>query len=170
MKSVRFFPHWDTSDPEQVVGFLQLVNHVTARLGYGLHWVEVGGYYGESATLVAGFPQVERLDVIESNDTHVQALQKRFAKCNRVTIQHARSMEAAAAYKPRSLNVVYIDATHSKEAVAADIEAWFPKIRIGGFICGHDYHAGFPGVMEAVGDRFVGVQTFCDSSWMVEVT
>ena len=167
--SVRFSPNWKPDCPLQVVGFLQLVNAVTATMGYGLHWVEVGGFKGESATLVAGFPQVERLDVVEASKTHADAMRQRFAGIQRVNVVQAKSVDAAGEYRQRSLHVVYVDADHSYEAVAADLDAWYPKLRIGGYIAGHDYHDGFPGVMRAVNERYTGVQTFADSSWLVRV-
>jgi len=37
------------------------------------------------------------------------------------------------------LDFVYIDADHTYEAVKADIAAWWPKVRVGGTIGGHDY-------------------------------
>jgi hypothetical protein len=167
--SVRFAPSWAPDCPLQVIGFLELVNHVTCTLGHGLHWVELGGFKGESATLTAGFPQVERLDVIERTADHAANLRQRFVNVRNVNIVHARSVDAAREYKQRSVHCVYVDADHSYEGVAADLDAWYPKIRIGGYIAGHDYHAGFPGVMKAVNERFAGVQTFPDSSWLVRV-
>jgi len=45
----------------------------------------------------------------------------------------------------------YIDAGHSWKEVTDDIEAWFPLIRPGCWLAGHDYNASlFPGVIVAV--------------------
>ena len=57
-----------------------------------------------------------------------------------------------------SLDWIYIDADHEYEAVKADLEAWFPKVRNGGIISGHDYvkyesEESIFGVIEAV-DEF----------------
>jgi hypothetical protein len=169
--SVRFTPNWNPDGPDQVIGFMQLVGTVTASLGYGLHWVEVGSYLGESATLTLGFSQVGQLDCIESNATHADALRRKFSShARRCSITHAASVDAARGYPPRSLHAVYIDADHGYESVIADIDAWLPKVRLNGFVGGHDYHEGFPGVMRAVRERFVGVKTFCDSSWLASLT
>lgn len=32
------------------------------------------------------------------------------------------------------------DPDHSYESVKRDVEAWFPRIRIGGIVSGHDYN------------------------------
>ena len=54
------------------------------------------------------------------------------------------------------LDFVYIDADHSYEGVARDLRSWYPKIRVGGVIGGHDYdHPNFPGVRKAI-DEFFG--------------
>jgi hypothetical protein len=37
------------------------------------------------------------------------------------------------------LDFVYLDAGHRYEDVAADLKAWYPNVRAGGVICGHDY-------------------------------
>lgn len=51
----------------------------------------------------------------------------------------ADSSESAKRVKDESIDLVYIDATHKYESVLADINAWYPKIRQGGVISGHDY-------------------------------
>ncbi|MFA7192126.1 MAG: FkbM family methyltransferase [Candidatus Paceibacterota bacterium] len=53
------------------------------------------------------------------------------------------------------VDFIYIDADHSYNGVKNDIERWFNKVRIGGFISGHDYgHPNFPGVKIAIDDFF----------------
>lgn len=50
------------------------------------------------------------------------------------------SGEAARHFADQSLDYVYIDADHSQAGCAADIAVWWPKVRLGGILAGHDYH------------------------------
>jgi predicted O-methyltransferase YrrM len=49
---------------------------------------------------------------------------------------------------------VYIDASHEREDVAADLKAYFPLVRQGGVFAGDDYMSGWPGVITAVVEFF----------------
>jgi hypothetical protein len=71
--------------------------------------------------------------------------------------QHLRlpSAEAALQVAEGSLDFVYIDADHSYNGVWNDINRWADRIRVGGFICGHDFdHPNHPGVGRAVKEFF----------------
>lgn len=54
-----------------------------------------------------------------------------------VTVVKKSSLEAVENFK--QVDFVFIDATHTYDAVKADLAAWMPKIKPGGFIAGHDY-------------------------------
>jgi hypothetical protein len=58
---------------------------------------------------------------------------------HRAEIIRLKSLEAAQLVPDGSLDFVFIDADHSYESCKADIIAWYPKVRDGGFIGGHDY-------------------------------
>ncbi len=49
------------------------------------------------------------------------------------------SVEAAAEIPDRSLDFVYIDADHSFVPLVLDLQAWTPKVKVGGIMAGHDY-------------------------------
>lgn len=66
-------------------------------------------------------------------------------------------------------DLVFIDALHDYDSVYADIHDWWPHVRVGGMLAGHDFNHQWPGVERAVSDCFdlmqVGVTS--DSVWFV---
>ena len=77
------------------------------------------------------------------------------------------SDKAAALYADASLDFVFIDAGHTYENASADIKAWLPKVKPGGFIAGHDYGSA-PGVNRAVNELLTGFDVDINS-WIVQV-
>lgn len=75
---------------------------------------------------------------------------ERFA--DRYRIVRALSVEAAQDFPDGSLDFFYLDANHSYPTARADLAAWYPKVRPGGLVSGHDFvDAGPPfGVRSAV--------------------
>lgn len=57
----------------------------------------------------------------------------------RVTIYRALSVDASKMFKDSQLDSVYLDGNHSYPSVMADMDAWWPKVRIGGIMGGHDF-------------------------------
>jgi hypothetical protein len=51
---------------------------------------------------------------------------------------------------PLLLDGIFIDAGHTYPECNADIRAWWPLLRPGGYMFGHDYDMGFTGVVLAV--------------------
>jgi Methyltransferase domain len=58
---------------------------------------------------------------------------------DRIHILRKMSQEAVLDVADGSCDFIYIDANHSYEAVSADLRAWYPKLRSGGMMAGHDY-------------------------------
>jgi predicted O-methyltransferase YrrM len=50
------------------------------------------------------------------------------------------STEAANDFEDNSLSFVFIDASHDYQSVKNDINAWYPKIKSGGTLAGHDWN------------------------------
>lgn len=81
-----------------------------------------------------------------------------FAQDRRFVLREP-SRIAAPRFADGSLDAVFIDGNHLYEEVCADIRAWWPKVRRGGLLTGHDYAAkqdadGPWGVQQAV-DGFI---------------
>lgn len=56
-----------------------------------------------------------------------------------------------ARYVPdNSLDLLYLDGSHSYEGVKKDLDAWFYKVKTGGIIAGHDFLNPAYGVNKAV--------------------
>ena len=64
---------------------------------------------------------------------------QRFAGEPRVAIHRLFSEDAVLLFGNCSFDWVYLDADHTLESVRRDIHLWWPKVKIGGFLCGHDY-------------------------------
>lgn len=74
---------------------------------------------------------------------------------DRVRVMCMDSVAASRLTEDKSLDLVFLDADHSEPGLAADIEAWLPKIKPGGYLGGHDFAsteriADFSGVERAV--------------------
>ena len=70
--------------------------------------------------------------------------------------QHIRQLSRIAINEiVGEVDFVYIDADHSYKGVWDDLCIWYPKVKIGGIIGGHDYeHPAFPGVKQAIDEFF----------------
>ncbi|MCS7092129.1 MAG: class I SAM-dependent methyltransferase [Patescibacteria group bacterium] len=78
--------------------------------------------------------------------------------------------KAAERFPNNYFDFVYIDADHSVEGCTKDIVSWYPKVKYGKFLVGHDYRRGF-GVVEAV-NKFVAekklkLMFLAPSTWAV---
>jgi hypothetical protein len=102
----------------------------------------------------------------------------------RSVVMRMRSLDAVEVFQDGALDFVYLDGIHRVPGVDLDIAAWYPKIRKGGILSGHDYEPWNPSphVRTAV-DAFAAhrglsvVVTELDSmdhghdrhSWMIQV-
>ena len=71
-----------------------------------------------------------------------------------LTVHQKTSVEAAAEFDDQSLDMVVIDDDHEYESVLASIQAWAPKIKPGGILCGDDHDSYYPGVGQALNEVF----------------
>jgi predicted O-methyltransferase YrrM len=70
-----------------------------------------------------------------------------------VVILGTTSQFASELFVDETLDFVFIDGDHQYQSVRADLASWWPKVKPGGILAGHDYtyHAS---VAEAVHDAF----------------
>ena len=83
------------------------------------------------------------------------------------------SKDAAKMYEDGFFDFIYIDADHRYEEVIKDIRNWKSKVKVGGYLGGHDYIDtwGLAGVIKAVDEMFNKdeIETFEDSSWIIKI-
>lgn len=139
----------------------------------GAHFVEVGAWLGKSTAFmgveIINSNKKIKFDVVDIWDDFahttcfqgVKGLYEKYLE-NIKPVEHCitslkmKSVDAAALYKDESLDFVFIDASHEELDVLDDFAAWYPKVKKGGFIGGHDYHPTWSGVMRAVDKSLEG--------------
>ena len=85
------------------------------------------------------------------------------------TAMQMTSEEAVKHFDDETLDAVFIDLTHTYEAVKEDIQLWMPKVKKGGIISGDDYHPNWQGVMKAV-DELIPDRFIIQDAWLYEKT
>jgi len=129
---------------------LLLSNNLT---GYG---VELGSFEGQFAkNILSSWPgnlymidvwrtlpsdeyddisnQYDYLSVIDTAIKNIQPYE------DRAHIIRMKGKDAVNLFNDNMLDFVYIDANHTYEAVIDDINMWYPKVKSGGIVSGHDY-------------------------------
>ena len=80
------------------------------------------------------------------------------------------SLTASQFFPDRSLDWVHLDARHDFESVKADILAWRPKIRSGGWLSGDDYYeVKWPDVVRAVAEVAPDAQPWSTQQWRLVI-
>jgi hypothetical protein len=178
--------------PGIATGLVELCEYLKANLpavnGRIGEMYELGSFAGEAAFVFAqyfrtvycvdpwldpcGAPSLQ--EVVDSFDERARIAG------NMVKLQRTAS-EACKFVEYEEPDFVYVDSgPHEYHGNMREIREWWPKVRSGGFLGGHDYeipelHAAdvFPGVAQSVGDFFghhpeeFGLKVFPDTSWIV---
>lgn len=142
--------------------FTEAINRMPDR---DAHFVEVGSFQGRSAVMMAveiiNSGKDIRFDCVDHFRGSVEhgnylaqnslsgdgKLYEAFLKNikpveNYINPIRMPSVEAAEPYEDNSLDFVWIDADHSFEGSMLDLETWYPKVKRGGILAGHDYEIG----------------------------
>lgn len=169
--------------------FQDIYSQAVREAGDNSILVEVGAYLGRSTAFLAvevinsrKWPKVYVVDTWKGNlsePDHMHEMGKlggdaypHFCK-NMTKVLHVltpmrmESVEAASTFVDGSIDFVFIDADHRYDWVRSDIDAWWPKVKPGGVLAGHDYDDQFPGVRQAVDESFSGQFEIRNKSWWV---
>ena len=112
---------------------------------------------------IVAYPKEKDMTMYEMFEANVAAY-----NLGRIVLPVVSDSVLAAKNMPAgSVFAVFIDASHDYESVKEDIIAWLPKVRSGGYICGHDYSKQFLSVVQAVND-VVGKPEVIGESWIVK--
>ena len=115
--------------------------------------VEVGSWKGRSSAVIAGairelglspavcvdtwFGTAEQLDQFTGADVLPEFKQNLGALLPYVEPWQTTSLEAAAQFQ-EAASFLFLDASHRYEDVRSDVQAWIPKLSIGGLLLMHD--------------------------------
>lgn len=122
---------------------------------------EIGVYRGWNAFNMLHYLPIDKLyliDPYENSESYkmktdpkdnLKACRRHLSKFSDKIVFIKKLSEDAVDNIPK-LDFCYIDANHSYKHVKKDIELYYPKIKKGGFIGGHDFHINDIGVIYAV--------------------
>ncbi len=157
---------------------------VVAAASDGACFVEVGAWKGKSTAFLAveiinsgkriTLHVVDHFKGSPDEDSHVQAVRGAGGSmlwtfvanftllpcmpmpCMPI-VHVSDSVLASGEFPAGSCDMVFLDAQHSEASVAADIAAWWPKVKPGGILAGHDWN--YTSVATAVRAAFGNVET-----------
>ena len=116
---------------------------------------EVGVWYGKNARNIWQAAQPEMLYLIDSwRSVYIKGDEKirtteiwdemyqmvvDWASDKQIKVIRKTSQDAVMLFEDQFFDWVYVDAGHSFESCLNDLVIWHPKVKTGGYICGHDY-------------------------------
>lgn len=159
-------------DSENWFGYENFYSDIVNKFESGSHFVEVGVWKGMSACYMAveiinskKEIKFDCVDTWEFVETSSEISEEKFENLYNIFLTNIKpvrhvinivkslSWDAAARYEDESLDFVFIDAGHDYNSVMNDLKSWYPKVKFGGIIAGHDYHYHC-GVYPAVNEFF----------------
>jgi len=153
-----------------LVDFYKSIPDVGKKVG-----VEIGCFWGESSEIAAQFLKylwcVDCWSDLATSDPDRLVFLERMKRFRNVAILDMPSHKAAQAVTDQYFDLAYFDALHDFPNVSRDIVSWYPKIKMGGWIGGHDYNEGHAGVRGAV-DFLLGIPDtrFRGANWLSRKT
>jgi len=111
--------------------------------------VEIGSYLGASSSFLASAAKEKNgtlycIDTWKNEamdeaprDTYGQFIQNTKHYKNWIVPMRGKSVEVAKDFN-KDIDMLFIDGDHSYQAVKADVDAWFPKLKNGAIVVFHD--------------------------------
>ena len=129
-------------------------------------FVEVGSWKGHSASIIGkvvrrngghlfcidhwrgnigtwNIAEIKEKDIYSIFEHNLKAL----GLWDCITPMRMDSLAASEKFEDDSIDFLFLDADHRYQPFMEDLKAWFPKVKAGGIICGHDcegYYSGAP--------------------------
>jgi hypothetical protein len=122
-----------------------------------------------------GSTMMAKVDARGYQDAYREAMSKIRPWRERAKVISMLSVEAAAKIKDGTLDFVFIDGDHSYAGVTADLQAWAPKVKPGGLLCGHDWDNDNTtqevrrAVTDFLGDAIHKVELSYNNTWFFRV-
>ncbi len=116
--------------------------------------IEVGVFGGDHALVIVGGLCIRKLYLVDSYTKHegyeqftqeildakkAEAHKKLDMFKDKIVWVEKQSAMAVDDFHDESLDFVYLDADHEYAAALADMTLYYPKVKKGGLLCGHNY-------------------------------
>lgn len=107
--------------------------------------------------------------VAEHGGTFAGVLHRNIIECgygDTLSLIIGDSLATAQLFSDASIDWVHLDARHDYPSLKADIQAWLPKVKPGGWLSGDDYDPlKWPEVVQVVGELLPGAQPWSTVQW-----
>jgi len=84
----------------------------------------------------------------------LKSTHKLFNEDKRVTIIINNSLNVSHLFLHNSIDYIYLDGDHNPEHVYEEMKAYYPKVRKGGMLAGHDFDENKPDRVKLAVERF----------------
>jgi len=182
----------DYQDIQGWFDYEDLYSHLAKNLPEGSSFVEVGVWKGRSICYLGQQLKsinkkfkifaVDTFKGSSNEDAHQKEVQEHggsllplFLKnltdlnlTDLITPIEKDSIEASKLFSDNEIDFVFVDANHSYEAVIEDLKHWYPKLKPGGIIAGHDFWADSvrSAVLTFFKDKNLNVNRASQSCWV----
>ena len=142
--------YWDFTEPDKKIELridelTSLINNLECNKDI---IIETGVYKGTSTRCFSKlFNKVYSIDIREDVFQNLE----QFNLTNVIPILRGKN---ELNINDKTIDVIYIDGDHLYEGVLSDLKELTPKVKKGGYVCGHDYGSPNTGVKEAVNEFF----------------